>query len=227
MDTQDELVLYQQSLQREIESKEYFLKQAKAALQLQRNSSDQILKDDIGLWNSFMEKPMFFPDRSDPLGWSLASCELRNRLKSNEQYLELEPLEPLRETLKLQERLNTGLETLEALLKSRLEGHQNAKTKRRSSISAESCNVKLWDILNLLIRNFVAVDLSSKGSDIDQVAATMLDVLKHLLQVDRKVSVEEFSGQCSGLYRILLRANCIRKSKDGRFIELADFFEEF
>ncbi|SCU92446.1 LAFA_0F10572g1_1 [Lachancea sp. 'fantastica'] len=228
MDINEELVDYQRKLERGIANKEYFLEKAKAALEVEKNTPDTLLKDDIGLWNSFMEKPMFFPDHSDPFGWSLASFELRKRLETSEEYLEQEPLDQLKDMLSIQEKLNKGIEILESLLKLRLKDHHEALENRRSgSLSAGSCNAELWNILNLLVRNFVAVDLSPEGSDIDSVADAMLDVLKRLMKADGKVPVEDFHGQCSGLYRILWRAKFIRKSKDAHFIELVDFSEMF
>ncbi|SCV01686.1 LAME_0G17832g1_1 [Lachancea meyersii CBS 8951] len=227
MESKEELKVYQESLEREIENKEYFLKQARNALEaLQKNGSEKTLNDDPDLWNSFLEKPMFFPDRSDPAGLSLASYELRQRLESSQQYLQEEPLEPLEEMLGVQKTLNDGLQELEYLLSQRLKGSKTCNFQRTYQ-SSLSRNSELWAILKLLLENFVAVDLSPKGLDTDLVAENMFKLMERLVKKREKVAAKDFEGQCSGLYRILLRANFIRKTDDDCFAELEDFSEIF
>ncbi|SCU80723.1 LANO_0B00980g1_1 [Lachancea nothofagi CBS 11611] len=224
----NQLAIYERSLEREIDNKEYFLQQVTDALaKLKSSGPDTKLNSDQDLWIEFLGKPMFSPDRSDPIGLSLAFCENRTRLKTSREYLESDSLEPLREILATQESLNQGVQTLTTLLNQRL-SENSPQLHDRQQDGPETRNSNLWRILHTLIENFVAIDLCPDGADSDLVAERMQNLMKRLIKRDESLTANDFEGNySSGLYRLLLRSNCLCKSQDGSHIHLINFLDEF
>ncbi|SCU78847.1 LADA_0A08064g1_1 [Lachancea dasiensis] len=239
MDDEGQLAIYKRSLIREIENKEYFLQQTTELLaELREREPDSGSNEEPKLWEEFLKRPMFFPDRSDPVGVSLAFCENRNRLNLNRQFLESnesQSLTMLQQVLEIQESLNQGLATLLELLSARLTGemrHQRASNDENDARpeitdSIETQNNKLWDILNLLVGRFVAVDLCPPDADPQAIASEMRATLTHMIKKSGVVYMKNFQGPSSGLYRLLLKAKLVSTSEDGATVKLQDFSEEF
>lgn len=219
MDSDEQLTLYVKSLEREISNKEYFLRQAEDALEVLRRE-ESIPKEGSTSWNDFLEKPMFCPERSDPIGLCLAFSGHRSRLQESREFLKMHSLVALKEALELQKSLNEGLESFSGLLRTRLKKLTKSK-KPVAPKSAEQRNVALKEIMKILVDSFVATDLAAMGSDTDLVAREMQELIRRLIRLEI-LNQADFRPRCTGLYRLLKKANIIEEDHS-KSVRLANF----
>lgn len=223
-----QLSIYKEALEREIENKKYFLKQAHSAIE-SLATSDLGLVEDKDEWREFLKKPMFFPDRSDPIGLNLVSIEQQQRLKTSKEVLGIQQLNELEELVDFQRSLNSDLELFYSMLLRR----EREPTLREQEESVSRRNTKLFEILKRLIKEYIMIDISAPLNRSSETADEVWTMMLHLLNGEN-LNVREFRGATAGFYRMLLRSGLIEnvdaesKSMDSNmYIKLIDFAENF
>ena len=159
-----QLEFYKDRLKEEIENKKYFLKQASDAIKdLDQNYEN--LNEDKKQWQEFLRKPMFYPDRSDPLGIALASVQLSARRLTSKQVVESPTLTDLENMVFHQRSLNADMALLRNSLLERSTRPSNDTTERIET--SQQRHERLQAILKGLTEEYLAV-----------VSYTQLDVYK-------------------------------------------------
>ncbi|QLG73059.1 hypothetical protein HG535_0E01430 [Zygotorulaspora mrakii] len=226
---EDLLEVYIKSLEEQVETKKYFLKQAKEAINtLEKSSrSRKIISDEE--WQRFLKKPMYFPERSDPIGLSLASVGLRTRRDTSFEWIKYmeNHLKAMEEIIQYQKNANHDITVLTALLE------QGIDKSKQGSFDAEVYpttpkmeNQQLLLQTEQFIRTYLSVDMVNAedvGTDIyDEVMA----LIKRLINYDKTLKVTDFHHGSRSLYRLLLRSNLIEVESDEKgekHIKLLDF----
>lgn len=228
-DSADLFEVYIKTLENQIENKRYFLEQTEAAIsKLQNSNSNDPQPISNEIVQELMKKPMFFPERSDPIGLSLATTSLLTRQKTSEEAInEMESNITNIETMnKYQKTVNTDLKALIGMLEQKSNGSPSNSQENSYQPPMER-NRLLWDSLDSFNKEYISVDLADleDGDDTD-VYDHMNALLIKLIQYDTTLKVADFHPYCRGLYRLLLKSNIIvlEEKEDGnRYVKLLDF----
>lgn len=230
--SEDWLESYSRSLERQIETKEDFLRQASNTI---KTLKDQKAKDprfkevkplNDKVWKSLMKRSLIFPERSDPIGLSLANTSLYSRKVSSESYLEF-----LDTRYELLQRANTDQKAINYNL-TKLITSFNDKSNSTSDVSSNEVlkeqNEKCWFNLQKCVEN----GLFTFPLTNDDVKIIM-DLFRKLIDpLEDTLTVASFhtNDTTKQLYRILLRGDLIKVgelidngSGDDRPVYLEDF----
>ncbi|CUS24944.1 LAQU0S22e00672g1_1 [Lachancea quebecensis] len=209
-----QLSIYLKSVEREIESKGYFLKQVLDAVDVLKLQGHVAPEESQSIWHEFLKKAMFTAERSDPIGLCLACCEERIRLRTSKEYLEREQLDAVKEALKFQQFLNQGLETFMELMKEKKTESEPTPEQGTEKL-AEQRNSVLWKKMQIFVANFLAIDSSSTPIEADSIGDKILDVLSHLIKGHEAVRIDNMQRQLSGFYRLLIKTGCTYTDDEG------------
>ncbi|CAL9729190.1 inner kinetochore subunit Mcm22p [Monosporozyma unispora] len=230
--TEEWLESYSRSLARQIETKEDFLRQATETIKMLR---DQKAKDprfkeikplNDKVWKSLMKRSLIFPERSDPIGLSLANTSLHSRKISSEGYLEFldKRYELLQEANTNQKAINYNLTKLITSFNS----NSTSATDMSTNEVLKEQNEKCWANLQDCVQNelFVA-PLSDEDTKLAMdIFHKMIDPLEDPLTV-ASFQISDITKQ---LYRVLLRGDMIQVgeltdngSSDDRIVRLENF----
>lgn len=222
----DELLeVYTKSLEAQIENKKYFLKQAQdaiEALSLEPNPENPAVS-----WHELLKRPMFYPERSDPIGLSLASVSQTSRKETTEEWINYMDghLAMLKCMVEDQKQTNHDLNILIELLQRRPQ-HANSSDREMTTLLPEARNQQLLADLKDFIKNYLSVDIvnaEDAGSDLSDI---IFSLIMRLIDRDKTLQVTDFHYCSMGLYRLLLRSNLITIIESGdntRRVELLDF----
>lgn len=220
-----QLEFYKDRLKEEIENKKYFLKQASDAIKdLDQNYEN--LNEDKQQWQEFLQKPMFYPDRSDPLGIALASVQLSARRLTSKQVVESPTLTDLENMVFHQRSLNADMALLRNSLLKRSTRASNDTTERVET--SQQRHERLQAILKGLTEEYLAVDLVDVETQTATLMEDMYSIIQRLVNYDETLKMSDFRHNCMGLYRLLLRGNLIEKlplneNKNDFYIRMVDF----
>lgn len=226
------LEAYSRSLERQIETKEEFLRQASDTI---KTLKDQKAKDprfkelkplNDKVWKSLMKRSLIFPERSDPIGLSLANTSLYSRKVSSESYMEF--LETKYELLQSantnQKAINYNLTKLITSFNSNL----NSSTDVSANEVLKEQNDKCWFNLQKCVQNglFTSPLASDDVKIVMDLFRKMIDPLEDTLTV----ASFQTNNTTKQLYRILLRGDLIKvgesidnDSGEDRPVYLEDF----
>lgn len=220
-----QLEFYKDRLKEEIENKKYFLKQASDAIKdLDQNYEN--LNEDKQQWQEFLQKPMFYPDRSDPLGIALASVQLSARRLTSKQVVESPTLTDLENMVFHQRSLNADMALLRNSLLERSTRPSDDTTERIET--SQQRHERLQAILKGLTEEYLAVDLVDVETQTATLMEDMYSIIQRLVNYDETLKMSDFRHSCMGLYRLLLRGNLIEKlpldeNKNDFYIRMVDF----
>ncbi|EHN01604.1 Mcm22p [Saccharomyces cerevisiae x Saccharomyces kudriavzevii VIN7] len=132
MDTEkDVLDVYIKNLENQIGNKRYFLNQTRSAIEeIRSRSVDSAGKAvDPEIFTELLKKPMFLPERADPIGFSLMSNFLSSRAQSSSDWLSVMNDQSIdtKTIVSLQENINSDLEELLRKLQHQLADLDNKK----------------------------------------------------------------------------------------------------
>lgn len=219
----DELLqVYVDSLESQIESKRDFLKQVQGVID---DVATPVVPE--GDWKDLLAKPLFRPERSDPIGLSMASVSQTTRLESTKAWIaHMEDHIPrLEATVVKQKGMNYDLEVLIELLEKKLES-MTSQAVRERALSPEERNQQLWDSLEHFVKNYLSVDLVDAEDAGSDLFAEIFPLIKRLLEGDETLKASDFHNCSRGLYRLLLRSNLIdvvEAPNSVRYVKLLDF----
>lgn len=234
---------YVKTLERQIEAKEDFLRQALDTIKLLK---DQKLRDprfkeikpiNDKVWKSLMKKSLIFPERSDPIGLSLANCSNLTRKETSESYLQY--LDNYKNIL---QELNTNQRAINSnLLKLVNAFKESGKTSSPSTVSQtitnevlKEQNDKYWEELKHIVQKNLfhsKTELSDEDTDIVMsLFHRLINLNGHTPLTVNSFQVNEYTKE---LYRILLSGDLINVaesknygSSDDREVTLIDFVED-
>nr|CAO98779.1 component of the kinetochore [Nakaseomyces delphensis] len=225
---------YIERLEHEVENKRYFLQQSREALgklieEKQRGGStihsrrvsikDQVLKE-------LMERPMYLPERHDPIGLNLVSTRLESRDETMVHWLSRE-----RQLVDLQKQYLDDLKVINGTMEDTIEEFRNnpPENSHDPAATGESLNTgnteetlqelrlenkKCLNDLKEFVHQYMA------PNDPDQTQATeMMSLLTTLLDGEA-MPIESALAKAPSLYRLLLRANLLHVFTDS--IKLLD-----
>ncbi|CCD27185.1 Mcm22p NDAI_0J02930 [Naumovozyma dairenensis CBS 421] len=248
--------LYGKTLRTNIENKKYFLKKARDAISELKAAAATAEQDGAELsktkknkeevWNRFLSKSMLFPERSDPIGLSLASLSQSMRMESSKDAINVMKgnTQNLDSMLIYQKQLNDNIETLIKSLDNNANGDDDDQGQVRHSqvqthamdwdTSTAMKNKELWESLN----KFVTEALFSNDPYANVLTKDIVSqVLKKLINYDPTLTLEDFkedkqgNGALMRLYRLLLKSNLIICEGDSnisprdRRVQLIDFID--
>lgn len=238
---EDWLEAYSRSLERQIETKEDFLRQATDTIKLLK---DQKVKDprfkDIKpvnekVWKSLLKRALIFPERSDPIGLSLANTSLHSRKVTSESYLNY-----LKLKYELLEEANTNQKAINYNLTKLINAFNKTPSDNPEGNSGneviQDMNKKYWsDLKECVQRNLFSAELSEEDTEIVMQLLHRLATIAETSPEVEPVTVSSFqqSETTKQLYRVLLRGDLIQVgpiqdggSNDDRTVQLEDFLAE-
>ncbi|SCU83583.1 LAMI_0C03774g1_1 [Lachancea mirantina] len=225
--------IYLEVLEKEILNKELFLQEVRRAIQAE--TEEGILQENDPIeWKQFLSKPLFMPDRSDPIGICLASVSARERLESSRQFLADNSVNDLVEMVEYQKTLNDGMRVLQTLLKKRIDTGDNIEdvtTIQLTPKEFKELNGSLKDIMKRFLIDYLAPDLCEPEDDSELLGNKMNKALQVLLLEKGQVQKSIFLRECAALYRVLIKCRFIREftstDQKSEVISLIDFDENF
>lgn len=221
--------VYIRSLRDHLENKKYFLRQAKDAIgSLQTRSNDDHLMSD-GKWQALLKKPMFFPERSDPIGLSLLSVSMATRKETSLKWLEYmsNHLQEVSDLVKYQKNTNRKLLVLVELLEQRISLLEQV-TKKTPIMpkSPTEYNQHLLKSLDEFVKSYLAIDMGDAEDAGFDIYDDIMSIIKRLVNYDTTLKISDFHHSSKCFYRLLLRSNLIEleNKEDGeRYVKLLDF----
>ncbi|QLL32460.1 hypothetical protein HG536_0C06290 [Torulaspora globosa] len=220
--SEDALQAYIESLESHIHLKRDLLKQV-------RNATDEIPEaiEPKGDWKDLLSKPLFRPDRSDPIGLSLASVSQTTRLESTKAWINEKEkhLIELGQMIRDQKDINNDLIVLIDLLNRKLETMALTSERERPK-TPEELNRQLHSSLETFVKNILSVDMvdaEQAGNDLSEEVFTLI---RRLLSHDDTLEVADFHKCSKKLFRLLLRSNLVTVSESPnnvRHVKLLDF----
>lgn len=234
------LAAYIKSLERQIETKEDFLRQALDTIKLLK---DQKLKDprfkeikpiNDKIWKSLLKRSLIFPERSDPIGLSLANCSNLTRKETSESYLQ-----HLNDYKKILEESNTNQRAINSNLSKLVNSfkeNDNISTTNSTSQTItnevlKERNDKYWEDLKHIVQKSL---FHSKTPLSDEDTDIIISLFRKLICTNEQQPLTVNSFQVNEytkeLYRILLSGDLINVSEstsygssDDREVNLIDF----
>lgn len=218
------LEVYIDTIEQQIEDKTFFINQAKNVIEsLQANGID-MHSINSEQWQSFLKRPMFFPERSDPIGLSLASTSFVSRQQSSEQWLEHTrvQLNDMQGLIREQQQLNQEMTVLLELLIQKLEIPPDDNPVPETSVQR---NHRLRAELAKFTKDFLSLDLADSQNSADEVYNDATAIFERLINYDTNLKTTDFPPSTKGLFRLLLRGNLITLKEVGgeRHVKLIDF----
>lgn len=216
------LEVYRSLLETQIQNKRYFLKQAQdviSSLPSQDITDMDKNKVDPDTFQSLLEKPMFLPERSDPIGLSLMNTSMTKRIKTTQESIIAitESLEQDQQLIEYHVQMNKGLEELsKGLAKKGMEFEQDDCSN--NSVDLLDTNKKLHSALNDIVTKYISTD----GED--TVIANQL--LERLTSYDDTLNIDDFVSSHSGsiILKILRRYNLLEENEFN--VKLLEFTNE-
>lgn len=224
-DISDELFeTYINSIEQQIEDKRFFLSQAKNVVESLRNEGNRSRNITLAQWQDFLKKPMFFPERSDPIGLNMVSASLVSRQTTTEEWLHYmeEKLDHMQAMIGDQEHINRDMLVLIELLEQRPKiTLVNIPTLESPSQRNQRLHLELEDF----VKNYIALDLADAGNSTEEVQRDLILLLSRLVHYDKYLKTTDFQKSTKGLLRLLLRSNLITvyKERNARYVRLLDF----
>lgn len=238
------LDVYLKTLERQIETKEDFLRQALDTIKLLK---DQKLKDprfkeikpiNDKVWKSLLKRSLIFPERSDPIGLSLANCSNLTRKETSESYLDY-----LNDYKSILEESNTNQKAINSnLLKLVNAFKENSDISSVSIVSPQTItnevlkeqNNKYWEDLKHIVQKNL---FHSKTQLSNEDTATVISLFQKLINLNDQTPLTVNSFQVNEytkeLYRILLSGDLINVaesknygSSEDREVTLINFVED-
>ncbi|CCE65379.1 hypothetical protein TPHA_0L00220 [Tetrapisispora phaffii CBS 4417] len=226
------LNVYIKSLENQIENKRYFLQQTRNAIQKlkdEKKESKSTNEVDEAIWQEFLRKVMFFPERSDPIGISLASTSLRIRNKTSREAIESLEINYKNTNAYTSyfKNINSDLEELVNLIKQRVESESNEEDPNLILLPSQK-NKILRRQLNNLIEEYISIDLlSSQNMGSERNSKRVKKLLSRLINYDDSLLVSDFFPEYKDLYRLLSKTNIVdvieQESTGEKHIRLLDF----
>lgn len=219
------LEVYVDTLEQQIEDKKFFIKQARDALESLHDSGLTAYSISSEKLQSFMKRPMFFPERSDPIGLSLTSASLSSRQESSEHWLEDTKiqLDDMGTMIRDQQQINHEMTVLLELLQQKLEipPIENHEIEE----NAVQRNKRLRNELSAFVQDFLSLDLADSVDSAEQVYRDFMAVIERLINYDTNLKTTDFPPSTRGLFRLLLRGNLITLHDVGgeSYVKFLDF----
>ncbi|GCE97347.1 hypothetical protein ZYGM_004902 [Zygosaccharomyces mellis] len=221
---QDLLEVYIDTIEQQVDNKTFFIKQARDAIKSLRTGGMNDYSINLQQWQSFMKRPMFFPERSDPIGLSLASTGLVTRQQSSEQWLEdMEvQLNDMQTMIRNQQQVNQEMTVLLELLIQKSEIPSDNNPIQENAIQR---NRRLRTGLAKFIQESLSLDLADSQNTTEEVCSDLMTVIERLINYDTNLKTTDFPPSTKGLFRLLLRGNLITLNEvgDKRYVKLIDF----
>lgn len=224
-DISDQLfATYINSIEQQIEDKKFFLSQARNVVKSLRSEGSRPRIISLEQWQDFLKKPMFFPERSDPIGLNMVSASLVSRQTTTEEWLHYmeEKLIHMQTMIGDQEHINRDMLILIELLEQRPQiSLVNSPTLESPSQRNHRLHLELEDF----VKNYIALDLADAGESTEEVQRDLIILLSRLVHYDRYLKTTDFQKSTRGLFRLLLRSNLItiHKERNIRYVRLLDF----
>lgn len=204
----NELDSYLKHLEREVRSKQYYLREAQRHIQNVR----PITTKNEEAFDNLLERPTILPERGDSIGLSLAMTSLNERNISGVKSLnDLDIcIDRLERKAAIYEKFNNDLQEL-------LQELKRSKTDTLQIKSDQDVNASLWKELLALINEWF---------DDDGEAA---QIIQDLIRSNGTIDASRFKQQTSSLLRLLMRSRLITLDRSsGRcLVQLANFQESF
>lgn len=221
---QDLLEVYIDTIEQQVDNKTFFIKQARDAIESLRTGGMDDYSINLQQWQSFMKRPMFFPERSDPVGLSLASTGLVTRQQSSEQWLEDTEvqLNDMQTMIRNQQQVNQEMTVLLELLIQKSDIPSDNNPIQENAIQR---NRRLRTGLAKFVRESLSLDLADSQNTTEEVCSDVMTVIERLINYDTNLKTTDFPPSTKGLFRLLLRGNLItlKEVGDKRYVKLIDF----
>lgn len=221
---QDLLEVYIDTIEQQVDNKTFFIKQARDAIESLRTGGMDDYSINLQQWQSFMKRPMFFPERSDPIGLSLASTGLVTRQQSSEQWLEDTEvqLNDMQTMIRNQQQVNQEMTVLLELLIQKSDIPSDNNPIQENAIQR---NRRLRTGLAKFVRESLSLDLADSQNTTEEVCSDVMTVIERLINYDTNLKTTDFPPSTKGLFRVLLRGNLItlKEVGDKRYVKLIDF----
>ncbi|CCH59782.1 hypothetical protein TBLA_0B09650 [Henningerozyma blattae CBS 6284] len=220
--------LYIKSLEIQISNKKFFIDQANKAisnLPKQPSSNPSTSKDKGILDKKFkknleelLSKPIFLPERSDPIGISLASNSLNHKIKSSACLIT-----DLQNSIDLNSNLIEYHTSTNKLLIEIIEIIKNYDIKNKPILSSIKSQYKhLQDELKEYITTFLLTE-PYNNDDI----MTIVKVIDRLISYDMTLTVDDFKPFAMQVFKILFEYNFVileeKNSSGKKYVKLLDF----
>ncbi|QLQ79980.1 hypothetical protein HG537_0C06290 [Torulaspora globosa] len=222
MSSEELVQAYVESLESHIHLKRDLLKQV-------QNATDEVPEaiEPKGDWKELLSKPLFRPDRSDPIGLSLASVSQTTRLESTKKWINEKEkrLVELEQMIRDQKDLNNDLVVLIDLLNRKLETMAITSEKQRPRMP-EEVNRQLLSSLEEFVKKILSVDMVDAEHAGDDLSEEVFALIMRLLNHDETLEVADFHKCSKKLFRLLLRSNLITVTdspNNVRHVKLLDF----
>ncbi|AET39932.1 Mcm22p Ecym_5156 [Eremothecium cymbalariae DBVPG len=207
--TESQWEAFNQRLRHEIENKQFFLKQAQAAVQkLSKTSDVDDLHNNRVAWASLLDTQLFIPDRSDPLGVVLALNREQRTSNSDVGSVLGGTIEQLQIMVHDQEALNDDMSKLNSFLTKRIK--DNAANKDIESHHPEP-RVSVAEIFENFVGEFLVPDISTSQDRWHEVKDNVLSLVYRLLEKDQDLRLSDFNPFCMALYRLLSKAHMLQE----------------
>lgn len=216
---------YIDRLEHEVENKRYFLRESRDALrdlveEKQRGGStihSRRVAINDKVWSEVMARPMYLPERNDPIGLNLVSTRLEARDESMEDWLKYE-----RQMVELQKNYleeikvtNGAMEETIAEFRARPpeNPHHDTVSNENQNTTSTLQELRTQNAQHLQdLQRFVQKYLAP--NDPDQTSPDeMMSFLAELLE-GAAIPKETAIGKAPSLYRLLLRSNMLQESGD-------------
>lgn len=203
---------YTAVLEREIENKRYFLKESHDALRdlieskaerLNGAGSVQGRRSAINkdVWQKFIEKPMYLPERQDPIGLNLVSARLREKTESMGPWLEVE-----KEIVHVEETYLNSLRQLNAAMQDTIAEFRKNPPKPREELVSKDYSLSSLktqhESLHKELKEFVTRYLEPNAPE-NTSAEEMLQLISTLVQ-GKTLDKDQFKNSQS-LFRLLMK----------------------
>ena len=224
------LQVYIETLEHQIANKKYFLEQTDKAIAKLKSALAPDTREKLTneKWQTFLENPMFFPERSDPIGLSLASTSLRTRKGTSKDVINIltTKTEKISSLTMYQRQINDDVEILIDLLQKKIKLEKPSESIERY-ISPLEKNKELRNLLNTFVKEFLSIDLANTDDSYpESLTLRINELLEKLIQYDPALTTDDFNPDCKDLYRLLLKSNIIDLGKNingNRYVKLLDF----
>lgn len=223
---EDWIDVYQKTLEAQIENKRHFLKESKSAISKIKEDHPKKQKIDLEKWQEFLNKPLMLPEKSDPIGLSLANTSLNTRFDSSKQWItQMESnISQLQDMVMHQDNINKDLAGLIGLMKEKA-SIGDVRPQNKPSKYLQEDNKNLWWSLESFVKS------NLYGSDViltEQEFEEVMTLVKRLVYNDISLTFKDFqsSSMTRTLYRLLLRTNLIeidQNDGDTCYIKLINF----
>ncbi|KAL3231527.1 hypothetical protein RNJ44_00562 [Nakaseomyces bracarensis] len=214
---------YIERLEREVENKRYFLRESHGALQdlVERKQhggstvhSRRVAVSDA-VWREVMQRPMYLPERQDPIGLNLLTVRLEGRDASMEEWMRCE-----RQMVELQRTYLEDIKGLNAAMGETIaEFERNppaGSAEDRRAAGAEQRTLSELETDNEAVRYELAsfIQQYMVPNDPDHTSeAQMMSLLTPLLNGE-EMEADRARETAPALYRLLLRANLLELNSD-------------